>query len=261
MQVNKLEVLSNVKVSERYWHMIVDSQELTNQIEPGQFFNIKCADDSFPFLRRPFSIYRINKEDGTIEFLYLVKGLGTVKLTEVKAGETVDVFGPLGVGFSLAKEWDTILLLARGVGIATLAALAQEAAKQNIKCVAILSARSNNDLLATETLQGFGAEVYKVTEEDGTSDVDNVEIIMEQIFKEHDVKAGFTCGSKRLSRLMQKVTQEKNIPAQIALEEHMGCAMGVCYACVCDVQHGDKIESVRVCKEGPVFDLDKVVLA
>lgn len=261
MQVYNLEVLSNVKVSERYWHMVVDASGIEEEIRPGQFFNIKCADESFPFLRRPFSIYRINKAQKTIEFLYLIKGAGTVRLTEIKAEEKVDIFGPLGVGFTLKNEWDTILLLARGVGIATLAALAQEAAQQNVKCVAILSARSNNDLLATETLQGFGAEVYKVTEEDGTSGVDHVEKIIENICKEHDIKAGFTCGSKRLSRLMQKITRAKGIPGQIALEEHMGCAMGVCYACVCDLQHEDHVESVRVCKEGPVFDLDKVVLS
>lgn len=261
MKVNQLLVLSNEKVSERYWHMIVDAKGMTEDIQPGQFFNIKCSGDAYPFLRRPFSIYRINKDTETIEFLYLVKGLGTVEMTKINAGETVDVFGPLGVGFTLEKEWDTILLLARGVGIATLAALAQEAAKKNINCIAILSARSNNDLLATETLQGFGAKVYKVTEEDGTSDVANVERIIENIFDEYDVKAGFTCGSKRLSRLMQKMTRERNIPGQIALEEHMGCAMGVCYACVCDLQHENGIESVRVCKEGPVFELSKVVLA
>lgn len=90
MQVNGLKVLSNVKVSERYWHMIVDAKGITEEIEPGQFFNIKCAEESFPFLRRPFSIYRINKEEETIEFLYLVKGLGTIKMTEIKMGETID---------------------------------------------------------------------------------------------------------------------------------------------------------------------------
>lgn len=262
MQLNQLVVLSNEKVSERYWHMVVDAKGMTNEIQPGQFFNIKCSDESYPFLRRPFSIYRINKETETLEFLYLIKGLGTKELTKIKAGETVDVFGPLGVGFTLENKWDTILLLARGVGIATLAALAQEAAKKHINCIAILSARSNNDLLAAETLQGFGAKVYKVTEEDGTSNVENVERIIEDIFNEYDVKAGFTCGSKRLSKLMKKVVDERNIPGQIALEEHMGCAMGVCYACVCDLQHEDgSLESVRVCKEGPVFELSKVVLA
>lgn len=261
MKINKLTILSNVQVSDRYWHMVVDAAEIVHDIEPGQFFNVKCADESFPFLRRPFSIYRINKEEGTIEFLYLVKGLGTVRLTDLRAGEKVDLFGPLGVGFTIEEDWDTILLLARGVGIATLAALAQAATQQGIKCVAILSARSENDLLATETLQGFGAEVYRVTEESGTSDVENVREIMEKIFTENDIKAGFTCGSRRLSRLMQEMTRERDISAQIALEEHMGCAMGVCYACVCDIEGDAGLESVRVCKEGPVFDLNKVVLS
>jgi|SRR5699024_5633521 len=261
MKVNKLKVLSNVKVSERYWHMKLDASSMTDSIKPGQFFNIKCGEAELPFLRRPFSIYRINKEEKTIEFLYLIKGQGTIKLTDVVEGEKVDIFGPLGIGFTLDKEWDTILLLARGVGIATLAALAQEAVEKNVKCIAILSARSNDDLLATEVLQGFGAQVIKVTEEDGTSDVQNVQQLIEQLLVENDIKATFTCGSKRLSKLLQKISRDNHIPAQIALEEHMGCAMGVCYACVCDIQEEDRIHSVRVCKEGPVFDLEKVVLA
>ncbi|MGP4105962.1 dihydroorotate dehydrogenase electron transfer subunit [Virgibacillus sp. L01] len=260
MKVNKLNVLSNVKVSDRYWHIKLDATSIKDSIEPGQFFNIKCGENDLPFLRRPFSIYRINKEEKTIEFLYLVKGKGTIRLTDVVAGEEVDVFGPLGIGFTLKPEWDTILLLARGVGIATLAALAQEAAEKNIKCIAILSARSNNDLLAAETLQGFGARVYKVTEEDGTSDVEDVKQLVVQLLTDYDIKAAFTCGSKRLSKLMQNAAETHHIPAQIALEEHMGCAMGVCYACVCDIREENGISSVRVCKEGPVFDLEKVVL-
>lgn len=261
MEVNQLNILSNIQVSARYWHMVVEAPELVHHIEPGQFFNILCGEPTFPFLRRPFSIYRINKDEGTIEFLYLVQGAGTKKMTEFQTGEKVDILGPLGVGFTLEEEWETVLLLARGVGIATLAALAQEAANQHKKCVAILSARSHNDLLATETLQGLGAEVYKVTEEDGTSDVENVEKLIEQIVSEQKIDAAFTCGSKRLSKLMQQVTRKHSIPGQIALEENMACGMGACFACVCDIQDENETLSVRVCTEGPVFDLEKVVMA
>jgi dihydroorotate dehydrogenase electron transfer subunit len=259
MKALKLKVLSNLQVSERYWHMVFDSSPITEGIKPGQFFNIKCGgDDYLPFLRRPFSIYRINKDMQTLEFLYLVKGIGTQRMMDIPQGGEVDIFGPLGQGFTLDKSWDTILLLARGVGIATLAALAQEAAEKQIRCVAILSARSRNDLLAAETLQGFGARVYKVTEEDGTSDPIFVRKLIDQIMAENDIKAAFTCGSKRLSKLLQEVVKEKQIPAQIALEEHMGCAMGVCFACVCDLKEEDNsIHSVRVCKEGPVFELQR----
>ncbi|WP_240689260.1 dihydroorotate dehydrogenase electron transfer subunit [Ammoniphilus sp. YIM 78166] len=261
MKAVKLKVLSNEQVSRRYWHMVVDAPGLAKQVKAGQFFNIRCTEDYYPFLRRPFSIYRINQENETLEFLYLVKGLGTKRMTEIQAGQEADVFGPLGTSFSLKEEWGKILLLARGVGIATLAALAQEASEKGIQCVAILSARSQNDLLATETLQGFGAEVYKVTDEEGTSQVGNVEALIDTILSRHKVDAAFTCGSKRLSKLLQDVTAKHQIPSQIALEEHMGCAMGVCFACVCDLKDGENTtQTVRVCKEGPVFPLERVVL-
>ena len=260
MKVSNLKVLKNVQVSARYWHMVVEAPDLVAETSSGQFFHIRCADEDFPFLRRPFSIYRINKQEGTLEFLYLIKGEGTNRLTEIKENEVVDVLGPLGIGFEIHDSFETILLLARGVGIATLAALAQEAGEKGIKCIAILSARSRNDLLATEELQSLGAEVYKVTEEEGTSDVENVEYLISDILDKNTVDAGFTCGSRRLSKLMQKVSSDYNIPSQIALEENMGCAMGACYACVHDIIRNGEVQHVRVCREGPVFKLEEVVL-
>jgi len=71
----------------------------------------------------------------------------------------------------------------------------------------------------------------------------------------------YTCGSKRLSRLMQEVARREQLPGEIALEEHMGCAMGVCFACVCDLNDGSATKSVRVCVDGPVFPLEQVVIS
>jgi len=261
MKSVKLEVLSNQQVSERYWHMIVDASTIQEEVKPGQFFNVRCADEYYPLLRRPFSIYRINKKARTLEFLYLVKGLGTQRLKEAKAGEKVDLFGPLGTGFTIRDNESAILMLARGVGIATLAALAQEAAEKHLPTVAVLSARTRNDLLAAEALQGFGTTVYKVTEEDGNSDTRSVRKLIDRITAEHPITAAYTCGSKRLSKLLQEVAAEKRLYAEIALEENMGCAMGVCFACVCDIRDRDgETRTVRVCKEGPVFPLESVVL-
>jgi dihydroorotate dehydrogenase electron transfer subunit len=262
MRMAKLDILFNQQVSDRYWHMVVDASELQEEVKPGQFFNIRCADEYVPLLRRPLSIYRINKHDRTLEFLYLVKGIGTQLLSRMKAGEKADLFGPLGKGFSLQGDDGTILLLARGVGVATLAALAQEAAEQGRRSVAIVSARTRNDLLAAEALRSFGAEVYQVTDEDGSSNVMYVRQLIEYVIRKYDIRAAYTCGSKRLSMLLQGVAAEKRIFAEIALEENMSCGMGVCYACVCDIQDADGLaQTVRVCKEGPVFPLEKVVLS
>lgn len=260
MITRNLKILSNNQVSERYWHMVVDSSLMEEEVRPGQFFNISCGADVNPFLRRPFSIYRINRAERTLEFLYLIKGAGTQSMARMVPGEALNVLGPLGQGFALAEEQDTILLLARGVGIATLTALAQEASHKGVKSIAVLSARSRNDLLATEALQSMGAEVYSVTEEENTSGAEHVRELIQQIMDKHEVKAAFTCGSKRLSRMLQDLMKERGIPGQIALEEHMGCAVGVCYACVCDIREEHAVQSVRVCLEGPVFDLQKVVL-
>lgn len=260
MESLKMKILSNVQVSERYWHLSVDASQLQTKVSPGQFFYIRCGEAYYPFLRRPFSIYRINKQEKVLEFLYLTKGLGTKRLTEMKAGEKIDIFGPLGHGFTLKDDASNILLLARGVGIATLAALAQEALEKNVKTTAILSARTYDDLLATETLQSFGAIIHKVTDEDGTSDVHNVSQLVDTIMDRDHIHAAYTCGSKRLARLLQEKTRERQIPAEIALEENMGCAMGVCFACVCDIQEEDEIRSVRICLDGPVFPLEKVII-
>ena len=47
------------------------------------------------------------------------------------------------------------------------------------------------------------------------------------------------------------------LEAQIAVEQHMGCAMGVCRACVIVTTDGN----ARVCREGPVFGLGDVRFA
>ncbi|MEQ6390632.1 dihydroorotate dehydrogenase electron transfer subunit [Bacillaceae bacterium S4-13-58] len=249
----------NRQVSNRYWHMEIDRTTMNVDIQPGQFFHIRCADHFSPFLRRPFSIYQINKD--TIEFLYLVKGLGTKAMTTIQEGDHIDLVGPLGNGFVIPDFAKSILLVARGVGVATLAAIAQEAFEKNVHVVAVLSARTRDDLLASEYLEGFGATVYRVTEEEGNSDVDHVRgLIEEEILKEHEIDTIYTCGSKRLSRLSQRIAKENNIYGEIALEEHMGCAMGACFACVCDIQEEEEMKSVRVCIEGPVFPLSKVVI-
>ncbi|WP_117168607.1 dihydroorotate dehydrogenase electron transfer subunit [Paraliobacillus sediminis] len=259
MKQYKAPVLSNQQVSERYWHMVVDTTIIDSSIDPGQFFHIKCADKYTPFLRRPLSVYRINKN--TVEFLYLVKGKGTTEMTKIVEGETVDLMGPLGKGFVIDPTSKTVLLIARGVGVATLAAVAQESHEKNIHCVAILSARRKDDLLAAEFLEGFGVEVYKVTEEDGTSDVVDVRnMIVNEVFRKYKIDCIYTCGSRRLSQMSQLIGEQFDIPGQIALEEHMGCALGACYACVCDIQEEGVTKSVRVCIDGPVFPLSKVVL-
>lgn len=259
MQMNDFKVLSNEQVSKRYWHMVVDTSTMNEKVEPGEFFNIQSTDNSSytPLLRRPFSSFRINQN--SLEFLYKAEGPGTIPLTFCSPGEYINLLGPLGTSFSIPKGSKKILLLGRGVGIATLAALAQKAAQDNIQVYAILSARSLEDLLATEILKEYCTEIHHVTEEEQTSDVSNVRKIINNLITLHGIDSAYTCGSRRLSILMQEIIGEKGITGQVALEEYMACGIGVCYSCVCKVNRNGSTELVKSCEEGPVFPLEEVV--
>lgn len=260
MKTYLLPVLENVQVSDRYWHMTLDANAIEEPITPGQFFHIQCGTSLYPFLRRPLSIYRINET--TIEFLYLVKGLGTTEMSRYRPGDTLDVMGPVGNGFTLPASSQSVLLIGRGVGIATLAALAQEAVNRDVACTAILSARSANDLLAADLLSEMGVDVLKVTDEDGTSEVGVLTSRVFQLVEDRGIDSVYTCGSRRLSKMGQSLINEFGLYGEIALEEHMGCAMGACFACVTNVKdEQNELTSVRVCLEGPVFPLEKVVLS
>ena len=93
-------------------------------------------------MRRPMSIYRVNRPDAQLEFLYKCEGRGTIGMGMLGTGDEFNIFGPLGIGFWLDPAWKKIVVLGRGVGLATLAPLSQLAAERGAHITAILSARS-----------------------------------------------------------------------------------------------------------------------
>jgi dihydroorotate dehydrogenase electron transfer subunit len=261
MNLTKAEIIFNKQISRRYYHMKISITGWSvAQVKPGQFFHIRTVDDYSPLLRRPFSIYRSNEIDNSLEFLYLVKGMGTKALAKRRPKELLDILGPLGNTFTIQAGSKGILLVARGVGIATLSALAFAAGKKGIPCYALLSARSREDILVEKELKEAGIKTFLVTDIDGTSNPFLVKKLVEEIIGGGHIDAVYTCGSKRLAILMKGIAERYCLFAEIALEENMGCAMGACYACVCDIQDNDEIRTIRICQDGPVLPLKKVIL-
>jgi dihydroorotate dehydrogenase electron transfer subunit len=222
----------------------------------GQFFQLACpvSETEAPFLRRPMSVYGIGPEEDRIEFLYHVKGAGTRALERLRPGDALTMIGPLGTGFSFSPDWKRVLLVARGVGLATMAPLVPLAARAGIGITALLSARSPADLMREEFLRGAKAQVHAVFDSDGSSAVPRVEVLIEKLLKDERPDMVFTCGSNRLLELLQR----KNVHGEVALEQQMACAMGVCLSCVRLFNEGAEKVFRRVCCEGPVFPLGAV---
>jgi dihydroorotate dehydrogenase electron transfer subunit len=251
-------VVSNDWVNEDYKHMVLVGSAKAVAVQPGQFFNLLCPspDAGELWLRRPQSVYRIDRANGRIEFLYKCVGRGTHGLATAKPGDMLNIVGPLGIGFHLKPAWKNIVVLGRGVGLATLAPISQLAGDSGVGVTAILSARSRALVMADDLFGQVGA-VIPVLDSDRSSDVGNVEKILLALIAARRADAFFTCGSNRLMGLMKRLAKVHGIPGQVAMEQVMACGLGPCYVCVRTFEVNGMKELRRVCIEGPVFDLQE----
>jgi dihydroorotate dehydrogenase electron transfer subunit len=254
-------VVSNEWVNDRYKHLVLKAPEEALDVAAGQFFHLLCpsSDAGNPFRRRPMSVYQVNRDQRRIEFLYKCVGAGTQGMATLRTGDVFNIMGPLGIGFTVNPAWQHIVVLGRGVGLATLAPLARMAANAGVKVTAILSAQKQDYLMSQDVFAAAGADVITVTDEEGTSDVENVEALLEDLVQKRRANGFYTCGSNRLMLLMKKIGAKHAIPGQVALEQQMACGLGMCFCCVRSFEVGEEVIHRRVCCEGPVFDMQEAL--
>lgn len=257
-----LEVVSNETVNDEYKRLALRAPKaLLERCSAGQFFHLLCPPTSAdsPYLRRPMSIYGFFPESGELHFLYKVTGAGTRGLAQLDKGDTLNVLGPLGIGFRIEDDWNHLVLVARGVGLATLAPLALEARNKGRKLTAICSARSPDVLMSIDYFREMGAEIITLTDSENTSGMDHMASVIEDLIAGKGVDAFYTCGSNRMLTTLQKLGRKHAIPGQIALEQQMACGLGMCHCCVRPfIKAGEQVQ-LRVCREGPVFDMQEAV--
>ncbi|MDP6405696.1 MAG: dihydroorotate dehydrogenase electron transfer subunit [Alphaproteobacteria bacterium] len=255
-------VRENTWVNPEYKHLVLEAPAAALGVGPGQFFHLLCPATATeaPFLRRPMSVYRSDQAAGRLEFLYKVVGAGTRVMAALEPGDDFEVLGPLGHGFEIDPTWRRIVIVARGVGLATLAPLVTAAKAASIGVSAILSARSPELLMSADSMAADGADVVTLTDAEGSSDPAEVEDLVRSLVVTTPIDAFATCGSNRLLALLQRLGAEYDIPGQVALEQTMGCGLGMCFCCVRRVRTPDGEVYKRVCWEGPVFDLQEVIV-
>ena len=257
-----LVVVSNDPVNGEYMRLALKAPlELLERCRAGQFFHLlrPVIGGETPYLRRPMSIYGFFPETGELHFLYKVAGAGTRALFHLGPGDTLNVLGPLGLGFRIEDDWQHLVLVARGVGLATLAPLALEARNRGRRLTAICSARHADVLMSIDYFRDMGADVVTVTDADGTSSMEHVEGVIETLVEKRGVDAFYTCGSNRMLLLLQKLGRRHGIPGEIALEQQMACGLGMCHCCVRPFMQDGKRVQLRVCREGPVFDIQEAM--
>lgn len=264
MKQLRVRVVSNKKVGVCFYMMKLESGYLAKKALPGQFVEIQCTKGVDPLLRRPLGIHRI--EGDGIEVLYEVVGKGTRLLSEKRPGEDIDVIGPLGSGFDLGLASDINILIAGGIGVAPLIALAERLSKErNKKIYVMIGARTKSHVMCEKEFRSLGC-IVKTATDDGSKGykgfvIEPVEKMLATCRPETYLPAFrqvaiYACGPTGMLEAVSRIAHEHGIPCQVSLEERMACGVGVCLGCPVKVKTG---EYKMVCKDGPVFGSEEII--
>ena len=227
----------------------LESAEIAAEARPGQFVMVSCGEDTL--LRRPLSVHQI--DNGKLALLFNVVGKGTLWLSQRQAGENIDLFGPLGNGFSLDPSSRNLLLVAGGIGIAPLCFLAEEAVRQNKEVTLIMGACDSDCLYPSRLLPDNVSNPLKTTD-DGSEGYRGLvtDLIADYVDRADEI---FACGPLPMYKTMAQMPNLKDKPVRVSLEIMMGCGLGTCYGCTVKTRHGLK----QVCKDGPIFELQDIL--
>lgn len=244
--------------------MCLDAPEIARAAVPGQFLHIRCRDGQDPILRRPISIHFTDREQGRVYILYRVAGRGTALLARVSAGDEVDVMGPLGKGYTLPAAGERAAVVGGGMGAAPLLFLLKEIAAIQGRDAGLtsvfLGAASAEALPGVEIIEKMGFTVNLATD-DGSRGYRGtvVELFTNSSYGPH-VDRIYACGPLPMIRGLASVIRPG--PAvEVSVEERMGCGVGACLSCACEVRDGaGGRKYAHVCVDGPVFELKELVL-
>ena len=209
---------------------------------PGQFVNIKL--DGF-FLRRPISV--CDWGDGSLTLIYKTVGDGTEALSEMRAGEKLDLLVGLGNGYSTEKSGLRPLLIGGGVGVPPLYAMCKRLRGEGKKPRVILGFNTASEIFYKDEFRALGAEVV-VTTADGTSGIKG---FVTEGMKDIEYTYIYACGPLPMLRAVNAAAQTGG---QFSFEERMGCGFGACMGCSCKTKSGAK----RICKDGPVLEREEI---
>ncbi len=258
----KCEILSSKRWGE-YHSITLVAPEIADQALPGQFVEVAVPPGRDFILRRPFSIHQASKKGGwagTIEIAFAAVGPGTAWLTEVESHDFLDVIGPLGRPFPYPREATNCMLVGGGYGAAPLYFLAQELRSRGHRVDMVVGARSNDRIFKAVEAKRLSVTVALTTEDGTGGDRGIVTDVLPGMITRCETQVVYACGPNPMLRAVAEYCSQQGIPTQVAVEELMGCGIGVCWTCVVPVirRDGRAWDYLRTCVDGPVFSGSRV---
>jgi dihydroorotate dehydrogenase electron transfer subunit len=264
-------VAYNRLISTGYLHLGLASPDFPTTFRAGEFVMVRPPWTGDPFLPRAFSIYRVSgggsllPEDPPriVEILYKVLGKGTQYLARMEPRQEVDILGPLGNAFAPPDQGVLPILVAGGIGVPPIAALARQFrnAKCEIRNVEVfLGGKTSEDILCVKDFEEAGASPH-ITTEDGSLGTRGLltDLLRPFLFTTQVTRLRmYACGPSGMLTAVARLAEERAVPCQVSVEANMACGFGACMGCAIEVK-ADVRGYKLVCKDGPVFDSREIV--
>lgn len=274
--------MENKILSNNYSKLTLDISGTGNAPRPGQFYNVRCSEAKDPLLRRPFSVHRVIRREGSVhlEILYRVTGKGTKWLSRCQKGQRLDTLGPFGNGFIIEDNVIDVVLVARGIGIAPLYTVGEVLLEKNkaIDVHILIGARKKERLFYEEECKDIG-EVFIYTDDGSRGYWGKAPELLVDLLESRRLPERFSmyaCGPADMLRELAGISERFAFPGQVALEGHMGCGFGSCLSCACPLkpehikinkiwkkpalqwsEDGTLVYSL-ICRDGPIYDIQEV---
>lgn len=262
----RLRVAENVPLARHTYRIRLHGPELAARVRPGQFLMLRLPDTTDPLLGRPFALYdTVLDAQGqpiALDVVYLVVGKMTGRLTEVRAGDELDVWGPLGNGFPRLDGVRRVALVAGGIGQTPFLAHVRqllgtrgyggESPRRTAEQVALFYGVRTADLAAgIDDFRAAGAAVHLASDDGSLGERGFVTALLER-HGPPDHLVG--CGPEPMLHALADLAQRWGVPCHVSLETPMACGVGICFSCVARTRTADGWDYKRVCVDGPVFD-------
>lgn len=246
-------VVSNDQVAPSHYRMRLHGPEIASAAVCGQFCMLEVSKTLHPFLRRPMCFERIHPP--TFDVLYKVEGEGTRLLAQFLPGQTISVQGPLGKGFPISSGVRRYILVAGGIGVAAMPALAEELVSRWAAVPeVVLAARTRDDLIGEAFFRELGCPVHCATDDGSWGYRGLATDLLEQL-EPGAQDCIYACGPMPMMRAVAALATSSGATCFVSLEAQMACGDGACLGCVVQAREEREGERmVRVCLDGPVFD-------
>jgi dihydroorotate dehydrogenase electron transfer subunit len=242
-----------------YYLFTIESPAVGGGARPGQFVMVKVSSSPFPLLRRPLSIHSAGPVG--IELFFKIAGPGTAILAGKKAGDAVDILGPLGNGFTVPADLHgkKTFLVGGGRGIAPLYFLGLELKAAGAGVTVFYGGRCQVDIPLRDRFGVAGLPLHCSTD-DGSYGFEGLvtELLGRELGRSRPDLL-YVCGPDPMMKAAALTARAAGIPAEFSLESMMGCGIGACWGCVHRIREDTGDGWVKICEDGPVFPGDRIV--